>query len=52
MKGVIVYKGRYGATAQYANWLGNILQLPVLKVDELSDSKLKDYDYVIAGTSV
>ena len=52
MKGVIVYKGRYGATEQYANWLGNILQLPVFKVAELSDSKLNEYDYVIAGTSV
>jgi menaquinone-dependent protoporphyrinogen IX oxidase len=52
MKGVIVFKGRYGATAQYANWLGSILQLPVYETDELSNVKLNGFDYIIAGTSV
>ena len=52
MKGVIVFKGRYGATAQYANWLGSIIQLPVYESDELTGIKLKEFDYVIAGTSV
>jgi menaquinone-dependent protoporphyrinogen IX oxidase len=52
MKGVIVYKGKYGATAQYANWLGNTLQIPVYESDDLSSIKLTGFDYVIAGTSV
>ena len=52
MKGVVVYKGRYGATAQYASWIGNILQLPVYENDELNNVRLNEFDYVIAGTSV
>lgn len=52
MKGVIVFKGRYGATAQYAEWLGHFLHVPVYQEDELSKTKLNQYDYVIAGTSV
>jgi menaquinone-dependent protoporphyrinogen IX oxidase len=52
MKGLIVFKGRYGATAQYADWLGNILKLPVYDSDEVSNSRLNEFDYVIAGTSV
>ena len=52
MKGVVIYKGRYGATAQYASWIGNILQLPVYENDELNNVRLNEFDYVIAGTSV
>jgi len=52
MKGAVVFKGKYGATAQYATWLGNALHLPVYENDELSDIKLNEFDYVIAGTSV
>ena len=29
MKGIIIYKGKYGATAQYAQWLGEELNFPV-----------------------
>ena len=43
MKGVIVYKSRYGATTQYANWLGEILQYPVYESDELKNIKLSHY---------
>ena len=52
MKGVVIYKGRYGATAQYASWIGNILQVPVYENDELNNARLNEFDYVIAGTSV
>jgi len=52
MKGVVIYKGRYGATAQYASWIDNILQVPVYENDELNNARLNEFDYVIAGTSV
>ena len=29
MKGLIIFKGKYGATRQYAGWIGDELQLPV-----------------------
>jgi menaquinone-dependent protoporphyrinogen IX oxidase len=52
MKGVVVYKGRYGATAQYANWLAEILHFPAYEGNELKKINLNEYDCIIAGTSV
>lgn len=52
MKGAIIYKGKYGATAQYAAWLGEDLHLPVLDMDIMSEAMLVKYDYIIAGASV
>ena len=52
MKGVVVFKGKYGATAQYATWLGDTLHIPVYENDELGKIKLNEFDYVIAGSSV
>ena len=52
MKGLIIYKGKYGATAQYANWLGKDLGLPVVQPEDVSPEVLSEYDYVIVGSSV
>jgi menaquinone-dependent protoporphyrinogen IX oxidase len=52
MKGLIVYKGKYGATEQYAHWLAEELQLPDVAADNFSAVKLKDYDFLLIGTSV
>lgn len=52
MKGLVVYKGRYGATKQYAMWIGEKLQLPVASADRFPISELSKYDYFIIGSSV
>ena len=52
MKGLIVFKGKYGATAQYANWMGEELNFPVCSADGISNKDLQPYDLVIIGTSV
>lgn len=52
MKAVIVYKGKYGATRQYANWLSEKLSLPVFDADHLDSNLLNNYDVVILGSSV
>lgn len=52
MKGIIVYNGKYGATLQYAIWLGAELNLQVLKTDTADAPKIAPADYVIIGTSV
>lgn len=52
MRGIIIYKGKYGATHQYALWLGEELRLPVLSADELSADKLRLYDFVVLAGSV
>lgn len=52
MKGLIVYKGKYGATFQYAQWIGLALHLPVLSADELDNASLEKVDYLVIGSSV
>ena len=52
MKGVIVYKGKYGATRQYAEWLGAELKLAVQQAEDLTKEKLSLFDYIIMGSSV
>ena len=52
MKGIIIYKGKYGATAQYAQWLGEELNFPVLSAENSDQVNLREYDLFIIGTSV
>lgn len=52
MKGIIIYKGKYGATRQYAVWLGNALELPVVPAGAETAMQLSDADFVILGTSI
>jgi len=52
MKGIIVYKGTYGATQQYAQWLSHELKIPVVDIDEISADDIASYDYIIVGSSV
>jgi len=52
MNGIIVYKGKYGATQQYAEWLGKELNLPVYAAGELQKKDLSLCDFIIIGTSV
>lgn len=52
MKGLVIYKGKYGATKQYATWIGQELQLPVASADRFPIDQLPKYDYFILGSSV
>lgn len=52
MKGIIVYKGRYGATRQYAQWLGAALKIEVWPASKLDADLLAGYDYFLIGSSV
>jgi menaquinone-dependent protoporphyrinogen IX oxidase len=52
MKGLVIYKGKYGATKQYAMWIGEKLQLPVASADRFPVDELPKYDYFILGSSV
>lgn len=52
MNAIIIYKGRYGATRQYAEWLGEALQIPVTVPNELSAEELLKYELIILGSSV
>ena len=52
MRGLVIYKGKYGATKQYAMWVGRELQLPVASADRFHIDELPKYDYFILGSSV
>jgi menaquinone-dependent protoporphyrinogen IX oxidase len=52
MKGIIIYKGKYGATQQYAGWLSGELNLPMAVSDEITPQQLESYDFLILGCSV
>jgi menaquinone-dependent protoporphyrinogen IX oxidase len=52
MKGIIIYKGKYGATQQYAEWLGAELSLPVMTTEDIKETQLSQYDFVLIGSSV
>jgi len=52
MKGIIIYAGKYGATAQYAQWLADTLKLPALPAEKTRTADLSRCDVVILGSSV
>ncbi|MDO3628244.1 flavodoxin domain-containing protein [Mucilaginibacter sp. BT774] len=52
MKGVVIYKGKYGSTAQYAKWMAEALYLPILDVDQYFADVFEEYDTLIIGTPV
>ena len=51
-KGAILYSSRYGATRQYAEWLANELQWPLLATGNITNTDLAAYDSLIIGSSV
>lgn len=50
MKGLIIYKTKYGSTEQYAKWLGEDLGFDVVPVNKVKG--LAGYDTVILGSCV
>ncbi len=52
MKGIVIYKGKYGATSQYAQWLGEELGLQVKSADTVKHDEAGSFDYLILGSSV
>lgn len=52
MKGIILYKGKYGATRQYAAWTGEAMQWPVFTPEQLLNETLDGADVVVIGSSV
>jgi len=52
MKGIVIYKGKYGATKQYAKSLGGELGLPVEDSKDIKEIELSYYNFLLIGTSV
>ena len=51
MKGAILYTTKYGSTAEYADWIGEATELPVLNVRS-DDVDPDAYDFLILATPV
>jgi menaquinone-dependent protoporphyrinogen IX oxidase len=52
MKALIIYQSKYGATAQYAEWLSEALALPVQIAGKSGSYTIGDAEYLLIGTSV
>jgi len=45
----VIYKSKYGATKQYAEWIAETLEASLFEVSNIKSSQLMDYDIVIYG---
>lgn len=52
MKAVIIYQGKYGSTAQYAQWLAESLGLPLINSIAANTTTARHQDCLILGSSV
>lgn len=52
MKGIIIYKGKYGATDQYAQLLAETTKFPLARPEDVVDQEIEKYDCVVLGSSV
>lgn len=52
MNAIIIYSGKYGATKQYATWLGEELEITVMPSKDIERKDLDKYDTLLLGTSV
>lgn len=52
MKGLVVFKGRYGSTEEYANWIAEDLGFGLACSDDIKKKDLENYDVLVIGSSV
>lgn len=52
MKGIIIFKGKYGATSQYAEWIAEETGLPVVASHAAIKGDLINNDLIVLGSSV
>lgn len=52
MKGIIIYKSKYGATKRYAEWLSEETGFKNVEVSKIKGSDLSDYDVIIYGGGI
>ena len=52
MKGIIIYKSKYGATREYAEMLSQKLDLGLIDADQATTETIAKYDYLLIGGSI
>ena len=51
-KGAIIYRSKYGSTHQYAEWLGDRLDLHVYDPTAITSQQLAGFDFLIVGSPI
>ena len=49
MKGIIVYKSKYGATKKYAKWLSEETGFDIIDVSDVKVADLQEYEIIVFG---
>ncbi len=49
---VVIYKSKHGSTKQYAQWIGEELECPVIDVKDFDKKDFDNYDNIIFGGCV
>lgn len=49
MKGIVIYKSKYGSTKKYAEWIAEELSFDIAEAGRVKASMLEEYDTVIYG---
>lgn len=52
MKGIILYKSKYGATKKYAEWLSEETGFPCIETNKAKISDVKKYDTILFGGGI
>ncbi len=52
MKGIILYKSKYGATKQYADWIAERTGFSCIKTDDADTKEITGYDVIILGGGI
>ncbi|WP_336516641.1 flavodoxin domain-containing protein [Pollutibacter soli] len=52
MKSILIYSSKYGATRQYADWIGKALEIPIVDAEDAITHEIIQNDTFIIGSSV
>lgn len=52
MRGIILYKSKYGATKKYADWLSGRTGFTCMEIKRANIASIKEYDVIILGGGI
>jgi menaquinone-dependent protoporphyrinogen IX oxidase len=52
MNSILIYSSKYGATRQYADWIGKALEIPIVDSENTTTPEIIQNDTFIIGSSV
>lgn len=52
MKGIVVYKSKYGATKKYAEWIAQEMGYDLKEVSQIKKNELEFYNVIVYGAGI